>query len=75
MTTNDCWTELSRPELLSELDSVERAIARSRAFRLRTDEAGLTHVQVSAELMALAAREYEIVTELRRRRTVVTAAA
>ena len=74
MTTNDCWTELSRPELLTELDDVERAIARSHAFRLRTDEAGRTHVQVSPELMALAAREYEIVTELRRRRPVTAAA-
>lgn len=75
MTTDDQCTATSRPELLAELDSVERAIARSRAFRLRTDEAGLTHVQVSAELMALAEREYQIVTELRRRRPTATLAA
>jgi hypothetical protein len=65
---NTSWIALSQRELLTELASVERAIARSRTFRLCTDEAGESHLEVSPELVALAQREHQIVTELRRRR-------
>ena len=54
-------------DLLAELDEVERAIARSRAFCRRTDAGGATQFRISPELLALAEREHSIVGELRRR--------
>lgn len=65
---------MSQHELLAELDSVERAIGRTAAFARRTDEVGQTRVRISQELLALAEREYLIVTELRRRRQMQLAA-
>ena len=61
------WTSLSDDELLTELNSTEQAIARSRTFSMRTDTAGQTRALVSPELLALAEREHQIVGELRRR--------
>lgn len=72
---NNSWAALSQHELLTELDGVERAIARSRTFRPCTSEAGQTSVQVSPELLVLAEREHRIVAELRRRGPTATLAA
>jgi hypothetical protein len=66
---------MSQHELLAELDAVERAIGRTATFARRTDEVGRTQVRVSRELLALAEREYLIVSELRRRRRQVQLAA
>jgi hypothetical protein len=64
---------MSQHELLAELDIVERAIGRTAAFDLRTDEVGQTRVSVSRELLALAEREYLIVAELRHRQMQLAA--
>ena len=71
--TDERLSAASRPELLAELDSVETAITRSRTFHRRIDEAGRTHLQVSPELLALAEREEQIVSELRRRTATLAA--
>ena len=71
---DNAWDSMSQDELLAELDIVERAIGRTSTFDRRTDEVGQTRVSVSRELLALAAREYLIVAELRRRRSVQLAA-
>ena len=68
-------TAPSHHDLLTELESIERAIAGSRTFHLSTNEAGRTRVRVSPELLALAEREHQIVTELRRRGRTATVAA
>jgi hypothetical protein len=52
---------------VSELDNIERAIARSRAFHTYTDGDGRTRARVSPELLALAEQEQLIISELRRR--------
>ena len=69
------WAALSQHELSTELDSIERAIARSQACNLGTDETGGTRVHVSPELLALAEHQYQVATELRRRRRTATPAA
>ena len=71
---DNVWESMSQHELLAELDIVERAIGRTAAFDLRTDEVGQTRVSVSRELLALAEREYLIVAELHRRRQMQLAA-
>jgi hypothetical protein len=62
------WASLNQNELLRELDTIERAIARSSAFNRYLDEAGHTQLRISAELLRLAEREHSLVTELRQRR-------
>ena len=64
---NASWASLSQHELATELDQIERAIARSRTFHTWTDSTGETRVRVSPELLALVEREHQIVTELRTR--------
>jgi hypothetical protein len=65
---DSAWTIRTEPELLRELEDVERAIARSTTFYRWTDPRGGTRVQVSPALLELAEREHLIVAELRRRR-------
>jgi hypothetical protein len=64
---------MSQHELLAELDTVERAIGRTATFDRKTDEIGRTRVRVSQELLALAEREYQILTELRHRQVQLVA--
>ncbi|HSU34322.1 MAG TPA: hypothetical protein VLJ88_01555 [Propionibacteriaceae bacterium] len=61
------WASLSQRALVSELDNIERAIARTRAFHTYTDGTGRTRARVSPELLALAEQEHLIISELRRR--------
>ena len=61
------WASSSHQDLMTELDRVERAIARSSTFQRYTDQCGQTRVRVTPELLALADREHLIVAELRRR--------
>ena len=72
MIMDTVWTPLSHDELIAELDSTEQAIARSRTFHHYTDAAGRHRARVSPELLELAEREHEIVTELRRRHRAAT---
>jgi hypothetical protein len=67
------WASFDRHELLRELDTIERAIARGSALNRYLDEAGQTHLRISPELLALAEREHLVITELRRRRDPVAA--
>jgi hypothetical protein len=56
MAMDTCWASLSRQASVSELDEVERAIARSRAIHVFIDSAGRTGTRVSPQLLALAER-------------------
>jgi len=55
-------------ELLTELDDLERQLARATAASRRPDASGRARVQVDAELLALAERQHLVVQDLRRRR-------
>jgi hypothetical protein len=60
-------TGLTEQYLMTELDRVEEAIARSSTFTRWVDAAGRSHVKISQDLLALAEQEHAIVQELRRR--------
>lgn len=72
---NNGWIAGTEQNLLTELDDVERAIARSTPFYRWTDSGGGTHLQVSEALLELVERERLIVAELGRRRRQVRHAA
>ena len=65
--TDTSWTQSSQDELLTELDGLERAIARSRTLDLYVDATGRSTTWLRPEVLALAEQQHLIVTELRRR--------
>ena len=61
---------LTDADLLSQLDDVERSIARRFALERRTQTSAHDLLVLSASLLALAEREHGITEEFKRRRTI-----
>lgn len=70
---SDDLAQLAEQDLMTELDQVERAIARTDAFSRRVDDTGRIEIRVSRQLLALAEREHAVVDALRRRRQLAAA--
>jgi hypothetical protein len=71
---DDIIVGLSEQDLLTELERVERAIARSTTFCRWVDAAGRNQLRVSPDLLALAEREHAVLQELRQRRRALSPA-
>lgn len=71
---DDIIVGLSEQDLLTELERVERALARSTTFGRWVDAAGRNQLRVSPDPLALADREHAVLQELRQRRRALSPA-